>query len=320
MDYDGTGWNASRPIARLRSHHHCITPLPTRNQGRDDSEHTDYRYTTHAGGGSPSARCIAHIAGPTSSPTQHNSTSHPSKPSTMRFTTTVTLFSAVILSGSSVLAAPIPATSIELTSLDARDLSYEPTVDARAFEAAGSTYTEVQRRELELELVERGLRDALEKMKGHFFGGNKDDGSNHGAALSPGAGIQGRGFEDSEELLERGLRDALEKLKGHFFGGDKDVGGNQGAALSPHAPLQRRGLEGSEELLGRKRYFGRRSLSADDRDELVQRGIRAAFQSLKEKVFGPGSNQPAASPDAGVQRRELEREIVGRAPPTRERW
>lgn len=120
----------------------------------------------------------------------------------MRFTTTLTLFSAVILSGSSVLAAPVPGTSIELTSPDARDLSYEPTVDTRAFEAAASPY----RRELDFELVERGsLRDALEKMKGHFFGGGKDDGGKHGAAISPNAVIpEGREFEDSEELLERG--------------------------------------------------------------------------------------------------------------------
>ncbi|KAF6764601.1 hypothetical protein DFP72DRAFT_1163501 [Ephemerocybe angulata] len=94
----------------------------------------------------------------------------------MRFATTLTLLSALIFSGSSVLAVPVPGTdtiSNDLTSLGARELSYESTVDARAFgfdapileergiwrklknKFTGGSSTELEGRELEDELLER---------------------------------------------------------------------------------------------------------------------------------------------------------------------
>ncbi|KAF5323849.1 hypothetical protein D9611_008433 [Ephemerocybe angulata] len=226
----------------------------------------------------------------------------------MRFATTLTLFSALILSGSNVLAMPVPATN-DLTSLAARDLSYESTVEARGFDfdaltleerglrsglqklknkvfggssAQPSPDAEVQRRELELELLERGLRSGLRNLKNKVFGGS--------SAPPPDAEVQRRELE--LELLERGLRSGLRKLKNKVFGS------NQAAApSSPDAESQRRELE--EELLERRSGTGNfRTGYIRRREELVQRGLRTA-----------------------LRRRQLEREIVERGDhPNRPSW
>ncbi|KAF6746413.1 hypothetical protein DFP72DRAFT_1152459 [Ephemerocybe angulata] len=87
-------------------------------------------------------------------------------------------------SGSSVLAIPVPATDAiynDFTSLAARELSYEPSVEARAFDFDALT------------LEERGLRSGLRKLKQKITGGS--------SAAAP-AELERR--ELGEELVERG--------------------------------------------------------------------------------------------------------------------
>ncbi|KAF5332608.1 hypothetical protein D9611_005498 [Ephemerocybe angulata] len=197
----------------------------------------------------------------------------------MRFATTLTLLSALILSGSSVLAIPVPATdafSDELTSVAARELSYESSVDARAFD-----------------LEERGLRSGLRKLKNRITGG--------GTSAAP-AELERRAFEFDALLEGRGLRSGLRKLKNRITGGGTSA-----------APAELEGRELEDELLERgegktstRPYKGggvssryRRSLSAADlrrrREELEQRDIRMALRNLS------------------LRRRELERNIVERS-------
>ncbi|KAF6746679.1 hypothetical protein DFP72DRAFT_922534 [Ephemerocybe angulata] len=79
----------------------------------------------------------------------------------MRFGPTLTLLSALILSGSSVLGIPVPATeaiSNDPTSLAARELSYGSSVEARAFS-----------------LEERGLRSLLSKWQKKLVGPSKSE-------------------------------------------------------------------------------------------------------------------------------------------------
>ncbi|KAF6750581.1 hypothetical protein DFP72DRAFT_1139380 [Ephemerocybe angulata] len=220
----------------------------------------------------------------------------------MRFATTLTLFSALILSGSNVLAVPLPATDIDHTSLAARDLSYESTVEARGFDFDALTLeerglrsglqklknkvfggsnapppdSEVQRRELELELLERGLRSGLRNLKNKVFGSNQ--------SAAPDAEIQRRELE--EELLQRGLRSGLRNLKNKVFGS------NQAAApSSPDAESQRRELE---ELLERRSGTGNfRTGYSRRREELVQRGLRTALRrrQLEREIVERGSHQ-----------------------------
>ncbi|KAF5331259.1 hypothetical protein D9611_013122 [Ephemerocybe angulata] len=124
----------------------------------------------------------------------------------MRFATTLMLLSALILSGSSVLAIPVPATeamSNDLASLAARELSYESSVEARAFG-----------------LEERGLRSILSKWQRKLVGPSKKELAEQ----------ERRAFDFDAVLEERGLRSGLSKLKQKITGG--------GAA--PAADLRRR--------------------------------------------------------------------------------
>ncbi|KAF5338209.1 hypothetical protein D9611_014608 [Ephemerocybe angulata] len=103
----------------------------------------------------------------------------------MRFSTTLTLLSALILSGSNVLAIPVPATdavSNDLTSLAARELSYESTVEARAFGFDAPI------------LEERGVRSAWRNLKNKITGGGS----------SAPAELERRELGGDSELLERG--------------------------------------------------------------------------------------------------------------------
>ncbi|KAF6743913.1 hypothetical protein DFP72DRAFT_1177461 [Ephemerocybe angulata] len=99
----------------------------------------------------------------------------------MHFATTLTLLNALILSGSNVLALPVPAkdaTSIDLSSLSTRELSYESTRVARAFDFD------------DLTLEDRGLRSGLWELKNNIFAPPTTDG-------------EYQQHELEEELLER---------------------------------------------------------------------------------------------------------------------
>ncbi|KAF6746585.1 hypothetical protein DFP72DRAFT_922715 [Ephemerocybe angulata] len=97
----------------------------------------------------------------------------------MRFAMTLTLLSALTISVPRVLAIPVPGTdtiSNDLTSLAARELSYESTVEARAFDFDAPI------------LEERGI---WRKLKNTFTGGSS-------------TALEGRELGGDSELLERG--------------------------------------------------------------------------------------------------------------------
>ncbi|KAF6743112.1 hypothetical protein DFP72DRAFT_1178536 [Ephemerocybe angulata] len=185
----------------------------------------------------------------------------------MRFATTVTLLSAVILGGSSVLAIPVPATeaiSNDLTSLAARELSYESSVEARAFG-----------------LEERGLRAVLSKWQKSLVGPSKKELAEQ----------ERRAFDFDALLEERGLGSGLRKLRKKVAGG--------GSSAAP-AELERRQLE--NELLERgegksstpprkgggvSSIYGSRSLSAADlrrRDLRTLRNLSLRRRELEGEI------------------------------------